>query len=120
MMRFSIVFCVCTVLLGLGGCKEEKVKNACQVDSGADLPWLPQVIAEGRITGGAVEVTRYSYRGEPVYRVDLCAGCADFGSVVYNCRGEEVCRFYGFGGIEGAGPCLDFSEAVEEKVIWRE
>jgi hypothetical protein len=120
MIRFSTVVYVCIVVLGLGGCREEKVKDACRVDNARDLPWLPRLIADGRVNGAETEVTRYTYKGETVYLVDLCAGCADYGSMVYNCQGDTICQFSGFGGVGGVPECLDFSEAVQEKVIWRQ
>ncbi len=113
LMRFSIIAC----LLGFvaTGCREE-IKNTCNVRNPRDLPWLQKIIDQNRSNPTGARIVQYTYRGESVFLVNLCEGCPDALTNVYNCKGEVICEF---GGIDGRITCPDFSRAEEGEVIWR-
>lgn len=91
---------------------EQESKHCANVD------WLTSII-EGinTSTGVSGEVIRYQYKGQTVYYVDTCKGCADSMAIVYTCSGEVLCEF---GGIAGFNTCPDFADkATGKKVIWK-
>jgi hypothetical protein len=101
-------------LLGLLGCREE-IKNTCNASNPRNLPWMQQLIDQNRSDATGAEIIQYTYKGESVFLVNLCKGCADGLTTVYNCKGEEICEF---GGIDGRDTCPDFSQATQGEVIW--
>jgi hypothetical protein len=105
---FASVFCV-------AGCREE-IKNTCNVRNPRDLPWLRKIIDQNQSHREGAKIVGYTYRGESVFLVNLCEGCPDALTNVYNCKGEVICEF---GGIDGRITCPDFSQAEEGDVIWR-
>jgi hypothetical protein len=83
-----------------------------------DLPWLKKIKTEmqmsERATGG--QIIRYSYKGNDVFWIDPCHGCADDLISVYNCDGEVICQF---GGIGGLNTCPDFhAEASDSTMLF--
>jgi hypothetical protein len=94
------------------------VSSKSDPTSCGNQPWLQNLI-ESLKQNSVIksEVILYHYKGESVYYVDACKGCADNLALVYNSRGEIVCQF---GGIAGLHTCPDFFEtAVRKKVIWK-
>ena len=86
-------------------------------DQCTDILWLqPYIDGLKNNTDVKSEVIRYKYKGQIVYYIDSCKGCADSMAVVYNCTGEVVCQF---GGIAGFNTCPDFKSAsIAKKVIF--
>ncbi len=87
------------------------------VDQCTDILWLqPYIDGHKNNTAVKSEIIRYQYKGQIVYYIDSCKGCADSMAVVYSCTGEVVCQF---GGIAGFNTCPDFeSTATAKKVIF--
>src|SRR5690349_1191075 len=71
-----------------------------------DTAWLKTIIENAHQNTSKAEVIRYQYKGETVYYIDTCKGCADSMAIVYNCSGQEICKF---GGIAGFNTCPDFN-----------
>ena len=46
--------------------------------------------------------------------IDVCNGCADNLTTVYNCEGNVICEF---GGIAGLNTCPDFDKNSTNKTI---
>jgi hypothetical protein len=111
-MRCSVI--ACTVVFMSTGCREE-IKNTCNVRNPRNLAWVKKIVNENRSTSSGAKIVQYTYKGESVFLVSLCEGCPDALTTVYNCNGEAICEF---GGIDGRITCPDFSQAVEEEVIW--
>ncbi|HEU5292042.1 MAG TPA: hypothetical protein VFU05_15435 [Cyclobacteriaceae bacterium] len=88
----------------------------CEDESGcANLDWLNTIIEDAKQNPEKSEVIQYQYKLQTVYYVNTCI-CADGIAIVYNCSGEEVCKF---GGFAGFNTCPDFKEkATNRKVIW--
>jgi hypothetical protein len=83
----------------------------------SNVDWLRSIIENAQQSNSKTEVIRYQYKGETVYYIDTCLGCADSMRQVYNCPGEVICQF---GGIAGFNTCPDFeSTATNKKVIWK-
>ena len=81
-----------------------------------NVDWLQTIITNAKQNSTKGEVIRFQYKGETVYYIDTCKGCADNMSQVYNCSGEVICKF---GGIAGFNTCPDFeATATQKKVIW--
>src|SRR6187401_1293868 len=57
--------------------------------------WLTTIIHSTEQNGLKGEITQYQNNGETVFSVDICKGCADAMTVVYNCAGETKCQFGG-------------------------
>ena len=82
----------------------------------SDTAWLQTIIKNAQQNTSKAEVIRYHYKNQTVYYVNTCIDCADGMAVVYNCSGQEICKF---GGIAGFNTCPDFHEsATSNKVIW--
>lgn len=82
-----------------------------------NVDWLRAIIESAEQSSTKAEVIRYQYKGETVYLIDTCKGCADSMAQVYNCSGEVICQF---GGIAGFNTCPDFEgTATNKKVIWK-
>lgn len=88
-----------------------------------DLPcennsWLEQRIKElKKQSFSKVLVEQYEYEGQIAISINSCVGCADAMTVVYDCSGNELCKF---GGIAGFNTCPDFStNAVFVGVIFK-
>ena len=78
--------------------------------------WLTKIINSIEQNGMKGKVVQYQYDSETVFLVNICNGCADNMTVVYNCAGDVRCEF---GGIAGFNTCPDFTDiATDEKTIW--
>lgn len=81
-----------------------------------DTQWLKSIIENAKQGTSKAEIVRYHYSNQTVYYVNTCIDCADGMAVVYDCAGDEICKF---GGIAGFNTCPDFEEkATNKKVIW--
>jgi hypothetical protein len=80
----------------------------------SDISWLKEIVEP---INTETEVVRYKYKGETVYLVNTCVGCADAMDQVYNCSGQVICQL---GGIAGLNTCPDFYDtATDKKVVWK-
>lgn len=77
--------------------------------------WLENTIeaAENNADQKAI-IVQYHYNGQIVFLVDRCVDCADAMQVVYNCSGDELCKF---GGIAGFNDCPNFFEIATDKTV---
>lgn len=97
--------------------------SAFTCEDSLDLPcanneWLQEKVKAMKRMGaqeGLIE--QYAYEGQVVISINNCVGCADAMTVVYDCTGNELCKF---GGIAGFNTCPDFAtEAKFVKVIFK-
>jgi len=64
------------------------------------------------------EIYTLTYNGNTVIEINDCLGCADAMTVVYDCAGNELCKF---GGIAGFNTCPDFADkATNRKLYWED
>lgn len=97
--------------------------SAFTCEDSLDLPcanndWLQEKVKDmKRANWSEGLIEQYAYEGEVVISIANCVGCADAMTVVYNCSGNELCKF---GGIAGFNTCPDFAtEAKFVKVIFK-
>lgn len=97
--------------------------SAFTCEDSLDLPCANNDWLEAKVKGmkrassqdGLIE--QYEYEGQVVISINNCVGCADAMTVVYDCSGNELCKF---GGIAGFNTCPDFAtEAKFVKVIFK-
>jgi hypothetical protein len=79
-----------------------------------DIEWLKEKAAafNDNPRSNGQQIFAYRYKGEDVFWIDDCVGCADGMVLVYDCDENEVCRF---GGIAGFDTCPDFNDEAVEK-----
>lgn len=97
--------------------------SAFTCEDSLDLPcdnndWLQTKVKELKKSGSQKAlIEQYEYEGQVVISINNCVGCADAMTVVYDCSGNELCKF---GGIAGYNTCPDFAaEAKFVKVIFK-
>lgn len=92
---------------------DENFANPC-----GDGDWLNVEIQKmKRNTGSKALIEQYRYKDQVAISVTYCDGCADAMTIVYDCAGQELCKF---GGIAGFNTCPDFAnEATFVSVIYR-
>ncbi|WP_127121396.1 DUF6970 domain-containing protein [Chryseotalea sanaruensis] len=97
--------------------------SAFTCEDSLDLPcdnndWLQTKVKELKKSGSQKAlIEQYEYEGQVVISVNNCVGCADAMTVVYDCSGNELCKF---GGIAGYNDCPNFSvKAKFIKVIFK-
>ena len=103
---------------------ESAMENAdfqvCNVENPLEeLQWLKNIKLNIQLSMGPAgsQIIQYTYKGEPVFWVDMCYMCADGLIMVYNCEGEVICEF---GGIDGRNTCIDFdTEASDSTMLFR-
>jgi hypothetical protein len=87
-----------------------------------DQPWLKSLIAsieQEPVWNPPATITRYTYRGAPVYY--LAPHCCDIRSKLYDANGAMICEPDGGITGKGDGKCEDFLAArAEEHLIWRD
>lgn len=118
-MKEAIHIILFTLLFSLApSCEYITVADKpCNVeDPLKDLEWLKEIKTAMELNMGAAgsQIIQYTYNDSTVFWVDICAGCADNMIVVYNCKGDEVCKF---GGIAGFNTCPDFEENATDKTL---
>lgn len=114
-MKIKFISAFCLVTLMLCGCTEDYIADYCPANDGND--WLSERIRGFKRSDQKAEVYYYEYKGEPVFSINSCVGCADAMTVVYNCDQGVLCEF---GGIAGLNTCPDWSsEATNERLIFR-
>lgn len=118
-----ILFAIALLLLVPYSCEAplEKVnEQVCNVDNPLeDLEWLSDIKLSIQLSMGPAgsQIIQYTYKGEPVFWVDLCYMCPDGLIQVYNCAGEVICEF---GGIDGRNTCPDFeTEATDSTMLFK-
>lgn len=87
-----------------------------------DLPaFLQQLIEEYETASEErfpIEIWRYEYEGESVFYIPLArALCCDIFSVLYNAKGEIICRPDGGFTGRGDGKCPDFNRRSSAGVL---
>jgi hypothetical protein len=111
MKNVFFLFCLLFISLSSFTC-EDSISLPCE-----DKEWLQSKVDAMKATRfqkGIIE--QYEYEGQTVISINSCVGCADAMTVVYNCSGNELCKF---GGIAGFNTCSDFDDsAVFIKVIF--
>ena len=113
-MKTTIVFM--TLLLATCGFQCENSSFPDESSYCPDTAWLRTIIENAQQNTSKAEVIRYRYKNQTVYYVNTCIDCADGMAVVYDCSGQEICKF---GGIAGFNTCPDFNDtATNKKVIW--
>lgn len=111
MKNVFFIFCLLYISLSAFTC-EDSISLPCE-----NSEWLQSKVdtmKASRFQKGIIE--QFEYEGQTVISIDPCVGCADAMTVVYDCSGNELCKF---GGIAGFNTCPDFSNtAVFIKVIF--
>lgn len=97
--------------------------SAFTCEDSLDLPcansdWLQIKVKEiKRASWQKGLIEQYEYEGQVVISINNCVGCADAMTVIYDCAGNELCKF---GGIAGYNTCPNFSvKAKFVKVIFK-
>jgi hypothetical protein len=97
--------------------------SAFTCEDSLDLPcpnndWLETKVKEiKRASWQEGLIEQYEYEGQVVISINNCVNCSDAMTVVYDCSGNELCKF---GGIAGYNTCPDFAtEAKFIKVIFK-
>ena len=92
---------------------EDSLVNPC-----GESDWLNAELQNmKRNKAGKGLIEEYRYKDQVVISITDCNGCADAMTIVYNCAGQELCKF---GGIAGFNTCPDFAnEATFVGVIYR-
>lgn len=104
--NLAIIFC-----LVLAACANDHgVSTTC-----GDLSWLEKIKTEISAQGHKGEVFTAMQGNEPVYVVNGCVNCADFPTVLYDCRGKELCQS---GGLTG-GNTNQCTWPAETTLIWK-
>jgi hypothetical protein len=95
----------------------ENIISACNVENPLeDIAWLKQIKTNFKQSASATkkQIIQYTYNNETVFMIDVCNGCADNLTTVYNCEGNVICEF---GGIAGLNTCPDFDKNSTNKII---
>ena len=100
---------------------------SCNVDDGnnmkcgilhpiEDLKWLKDIKTrfESELPNSRAQIIQYQYEGDYVFLVDPCHQCPDALASVYNCKGEVICEF---GGYLGINSCPEFNNTASDPVI---
>ena len=109
------------IMLPLLSCKTSDNQGRLICDTAnplEDLPWLKEIkkVMEISMRAAGGQIISYKYKGDNVFWIDRCYGCADDLIAVYNCQGEVICEF---GGIAGLNTCIDFhSEASDSTMLF--
>ena len=116
-MKTFIAFALLILINTAFQCEPRPVIGEEESEFCSNVDWLREIITNTQQNANKTEVIRYLYKGETVYYIDTCVGCADSMGQVYNCAGEVICKF---GGIAGFNTCPDFNDtATNKKVIWK-
>lgn len=96
-------------LLGLLlGCVDDHASGNC-----GDLSWLTNLKADITAQGYKGEVHSAQMNNEMIYIVNGCVNCADYPTILYDCRGKVICST---GGIIGNANCI---LPAERTLIWK-
>ncbi len=112
MKRIFIALSFLFIALSAFTC-DESITNPC-----GDSDWLNAELQKMRRNkAGKGLIEQYRYKDQLAISITDCNGCADAMTVVYDCAGQELCKF---GGIAGFNTCPDFvGEAIFVGVIYR-
>ena len=87
-----------------------------------ERPWLKSLIAsieQEPVWNPPATITRYTYKGAPVYF--LAAHCCDIRSKLYDANGALICEPDGGITGKGDGKCEDFiATRTDEQLVWRD
>lgn len=116
-MKTTVILLLLVLTITAFQCESSRIVVPEESEYCQNVEWLRTIITDAQQNSTKAEVTRYQYKGETVYYIDTCKGCADSMGQVYNCSGEVICQF---GGIAGFNTCPDFYDvATHKKVIWK-
>jgi PBP1b-binding outer membrane lipoprotein LpoB len=114
------IFIIISIVL-LTSCSETKelITTTCNTNNPLeDLTWLYEIKTnfDKSASASKKQIIQYTYKNETVFMIDICNGCSDNLTAVYNCEGTVICEF---GGIAGVNTCPDFDEkATNQKIVW--
>lgn len=112
----TLLFAFCIISCS----KDEENSIACFKNNPLEeLNWLKEIKKNFENTKDSADkkIVEYTYNEQTVFEVNSCVNCADSMTIIYNCKGEEICKF---GGIAGLNTCDDFYKKVtNKKVLWR-
>ena len=121
MVKTLLIIVVLSLLLFVS-CEITVTENTykdlvCKVEDPInDLEWLSDMVRTVQLsmrpTGS--EIIQYIYKDQYVFYVDLCYQCPDGLIQVFNCEGEVICEFGGFGGLN---TCPDFFESATDSTM---
>lgn len=103
-MMKTILFALLTFLAI--SCDDETKKTPCE----NNRDWLQQKIKKFENNEVIGFIDMYEYNNEEVFFIDNCYQCADAGTYVYNCKGENICTF---GTLLGLNTCPDFNQKAK-------
>lgn len=98
-------------------CSKDNQINICNTDEPLkDLEWLKSIVKSLKDNGSPSEIVVYDYNNNDIFFINQCVRCSDFVTSVYDCAGNEICKF---GGLAGLNTCPDFSPVIEKTVLFR-
>lgn len=107
------------LLMYISGSKGYAQVEKCYIDDPREeLDWLQDVIQrhESLNVERKADIYEYTYHGDKYFMADMCVGCPDFVTVIYNCQGRVFCEY---GGVTGKNTCPDIEEeAISKVLIW--
>jgi hypothetical protein len=108
---FSLIFIGSVLMTALlSGCKKDK-------DDGNFPTCLMFLIREEEKTCGDIEIFKYNYNNQLVYRF-IPIYCRDLNETIYDSKCKYLCSRGGWGG--GDGQCTGFYQnAIELELIYR-
>ncbi len=107
-ITFSIIF--------MASC-EENTTTVCNVANPLEqLAFLKEAknIIDSIDCGAKSSIEQYTFNSEIVFLVNICSNITDGQTVVYNCKGEVVCKF---GGVLGENTCPNFKNNATNKSL---
>lgn len=82
-----------------------------------EIPWLYELVEANKSKSVEVDIYAYEYKGETVFVVNECNGCADVITVAKDCSGNTICEW---GGLLGLNTCPDFDEeATNKRLVYK-
>lgn len=115
-----LLFALALPALLLSGCGRE---DDCRIGEvycdgvtapARELPWLRELLTARGNNSTELDIYAYDYKGQQVFVVNDCHGCADAMTIAYDCNGNTVCQW---GGLIGANTCPDFEEEATNKLL---
>lgn len=123
--KFALIFAV--IILTSTSCEKENptidsggiVIMTCNVQDPLEtIQWLKETRDGFMMQANPLpkRITQYFYQGECVFLIDVCVGCDDNLTKLYNVNQDLICEF---GGIAGVNTCPNFeTEATGEVILY--
>lgn len=119
MHKLISVICSITLLVMLSCDDEDSCPTqVCDVeDPVTNLPWLADRIALAELMPEFyAEISMYKYNGDYVFLQIQAENVIDGQDLVFDCEGNQICRFRG---LAGENTCPDFfEEATFKEKLW--